>query len=151
MEETMDAEKWKEDSRKFAKLLSEFKVTNNISNEDIVKLLIRNASQYQSLYNSDENNILYYNDAINDELLNLYTLIENNVIDYIIEHPLILTQIINDRNKQMEDPNWVRPDVYPQTVFSVTIEDIISKLKGNNYQNDLYCGFKVGNKEISIC
>ena len=141
----MDTKKWQENSRKFAKLLAEFKVTNNISNEDLVKFLVINASEYQALYNKDT-----AVGEINDELINLYDILEKVVIAYIQDHPNILSTLIYERDTQMSDPNWVKPDVYPHNTFGLAIEDIISKAQGIKTQTDLYCGFTVGNKNISV-
>lgn len=146
----MDKEVWSKNSREFAKLLFGFKINNKLSNEDIVKLLIQKASDYQSLCNEDYSRH-EYDEPLYIELTNLYDKLTETVLDFMNENPKIIERIKSEKQKQVDDENWVNKDIEPHITFGLTIEDILSKLNGNMYTADLYCGFTVGNKEISIC
>lgn len=141
------------------KTLSVFQKENNISDRKMMSLLVREACRYREQSEIDNNKD--WDESLKEKeeqfksqckptydiLWELYMKLEQEVANFLIEHPDVIKNLQEIRDSQLDTKR-----VSPIVGFGFGFDDVFERLKkGMPGGMDMYCGFNIGNKQVSIC
>lgn len=154
---------WRDNYKELSKLFRNFAKEHNMSDNDIRRVLFSLACEYKpqdSEYLADKekselNNISKENFEQNSkdnfkELWDLFVKIEGDVVSFLIDHPDMIKAIQDASKQSSEEMKNVCPSFIQPIDFCMQFDDVLETLKGRNFNGDMYIGFQVGNRNISL-
>lgn len=154
---------WRDKAKEVSNLFRQFAKDNNLSNDTIRKIIFSLACEYKHT----ESEYAEYNDkkecidniketfenSYNEhhkELWKLFVKLEGDVVDFLIDHPDLIKSIQDASKQSSNEMQSILPNYMHTVDFQMNFEDVIGTLKGRNFNGDMYIGFNIGNKNISL-
>lgn len=147
-----------------SKFLTEFQSKNNLSDNEMIFWLTREvckikdnipypaeSKEWDKAYKEKEKEFAEKTKPTYSILWDLYKILEQEVVNFLIDHPDVLKNLQETRDEILNLPK-TRSNCKPDVGFTFGFDDIFGRLKyGTPGSGDIYCGFNVGTRSITLC